>query len=108
MTSMPAVIHPAAQPPDVVMASRVFGNTVRLEIIRALGRGPGRRAEIVDRTGLTADTLTPQLRELHEVGVVHIETLPGRGRPVLYTLDTTRTRTLMDALNTYVLSSAQT
>lgn len=103
MNNMPAVVRPEGQSDLVAQAAKVFGNTVRLSIISALKYGKGRRGEIVDRTGLTGDTISTQLRELQDLGVVRSEVLPGRGRPVLYSLNETRARELYNALGAYAL-----
>lgn len=106
MTHMPAVIRPAAQSPEVALAIRVYGNSVRLEIVVALRRGSCRRAELVDRTRLTAEAVTAQLRELQALGLVHGEVLPGQGRPMLYSLNHSRADDLLHALTTYASGKA--
>ena len=100
MTHMPAVIRPAAQSPEVALAIRVYGNSVRLEIVVALRRGSCRRAELVDRTRLTAEA------ELQALGLVHGEVLPGQGRPMLYSLNHSRADDLLHALTTYASGKA--
>lgn len=106
MNNMPAVVRPKGQSPLVAQAAIVFGNTVRLSIIRALKNGPGRRGEIVERTGLGVDTLSTQLRELQDLGVVHAAVIPGRGRPMLYSLNEARVQELYSALGAYALGEA--
>lgn len=106
MNNMPAVVRPEGQPELVAQAAIVFGNTVRLSIIRALRYGAGRRGEIVERTGLGVDTLSTQLRELQDLGVVHGAVIPGRGRPMLYSLNEARVQELYRALGAYALGEA--
>lgn len=106
MNTMPSVVRPEGQPELVTQAALVFGNTVRLSIIHALKHREGRRGEIVKRTGLSVDTLSTQLRELQDLDVVHGAVIPGRGRPMLYSLNETRLRELHNALGVYTLREA--
>lgn len=106
MNTMPSVARPEGQPELVAQAAMVFGNTVRLSIIHALRHRAGRRGEIVERTRLSVDTLSTQLRELQDLGVVHCAVIPGRGRPMLYSLNETRLRELHNALGVYTLREA--
>lgn len=105
MNNMPAVVRPEGQPPLVAQGAIVFGNTVRLSIIRALRNGPARRREIVERTGLGVDTLSNQLRELQDLGVIHAAVIAGRGRPMIYSLNEARLQELYSALGAYALGA---
>ncbi|WP_390886884.1 hypothetical protein [Kocuria rosea] len=61
---------------------------------------------MVERTGLGVDTLSTQLRELQDLGVLHGAVISGRGRPMLYSLNKARVRELHNALGAYTLGEA--
>ncbi|WP_354536508.1 ArsR/SmtB family transcription factor [Kocuria rosea] len=103
MALVPSVVRPAGQSELVAQAAKVFGNTVRLSIIHALGHGPALRAELVAQTGLPAKTIGAQLTELEAVGAVKAEAQHGRGRPMLYYANQAQLEELLSALAEYVL-----
>lgn len=90
------------QSATVQNAILIFGNTLRVGIIRQLYLGKTSRREIAKALSVTEDSLTRQIALLVDHGLVAAEIIRGEvGRPVKYTLDKEATRALFSALEDY-------
>lgn len=96
------------QSPAVRAAMLVFGNTLRVGIIRQLYLGKTSRREIASSLSVTEDALSRQLALLIDHKLVHGEVIRGEpGRPVKYTLDKEATHQLFGALEGYYRGASQ-
>lgn len=90
------------QSATVQNAILIFGNTLRVGIIRQLYLGKTSRREIAKALAVTEDSLSRQIPLLVDHGLVTSEIIRGEvGRPVKYTLNKEATRALFSALEDY-------
>lgn len=83
-------------------AVAIFGNTLRVGIIRQLYLGKTSRQEIAAGLSVSEVSLTRHLSTLVDYGLVTAETIPGlQGRPVIYRLNKEATNALFESLQTY-------
>lgn len=94
------------QPQSVHNAVLIFGNTLRLGIIRQLALGKNNRAEIAKALNVTEDSLTRQIATLVEHGLVTSHIISGPGRPVRFEFNKDATRKLYELLGDYIEGSA--
>lgn len=89
------------QPENVHLAVLIFGNTLRLGILRQLYLGKNNRTDIAKALGVTEVSLTRQMSTLVEHGLVESTILRAQGRPVRYTLNKEVTQNLFDTMSNY-------
>lgn len=99
---MSYILEISDQPPQVKAAIKIFGNTLRVGIIRQLYLGKTGRAEIAEALGVSDLALTRPISSLIDHGLVHGKPIRGvPGRPMEYTLDVDATNELFAALQDY-------
>lgn len=86
---------------DVHHAVLIFGNTLRLGILRQLYLGKDNRTDIANALGVTEVSLTRQMSTLVDHGLVEATVLRLQGRPVRYALNKEATQSLFDFLSSY-------
>lgn len=89
------------QPQKVHDAVLIFGNTLRLGIIRQLALGKDNRSDIAKALGVSEDALTRQMALLIDHGLVDSVVLRAKGRPVRYSLNKEAVQEFFSALNSY-------
>lgn len=89
------------QPQAVHNAAHIFGNTLRLGILRQLSLGKDNRADIAQALRVSEDALTRQIGTLIDHGLVDSVILRAKGRPVRYTLKEEAVSEMFDALGIY-------
>ena len=89
------------QPQRVHDAVHIFGNTLRVGILRQLSLGRDNRADIAKALNVSEDALTRQLGALLDHGLVESTILRAQGRPVRYTLNTQAVAQLFKILGEY-------
>ena len=89
------------QSEDVHRAVLIFGNTLRLGILRQLYLGKDNRTDIANALGVTEVSLTRQMSTLVDHGLVEATVLRLQGRPVRYALNKEATQNLFDFLSSY-------
>lgn len=89
------------QPENVHHAVLIFGNTLRLGILRQLYLGKDNRSDIAKALGVTEISLTRQMSTLVDHGLVKATVLRAQGRPVRYELNKESTQALFDLMGTY-------
>lgn len=94
------------QPSSVHNATIIFGNTLRLGIIRQLALGKDNRADIAKALGVTEDSLTRQIATLIEHGLVTSHIVAGPGRPVRFEFNKDAVLELHRILGEYINGSA--
>lgn len=82
-------------------ATLIFGNTLRLGIIRQLSLGKDNRADIAKALGVGEEALTRQMATLIDHKLVTSTTLRGAGRPVRYSLNSNAVDDLLSVLDDY-------
>lgn len=82
-------------------AALIFGNTLRLGIIRQLSLGKDNRSDIAKALGVSEEALTRQMATLIDHRLVTSTTLRGAGRPVRYTLIPDAIDALLSVLDNY-------
>ena len=99
---VPNMLRVEDQSDAVHRAVILYGNTVRVGIIRALRQGITDRNVISERLGIGVDNLGRQLNALVEEGIIEADTLPGRGRPLRFTLNREAAERLHKSLTDYL------
>ena len=89
------------QSEDVHTAVLVYGNTLRLAVLRALQSGTKSRSQISEELGTSQASIAHQLQFLRDYGLIEIETLSGRGRPMLHSLNHERAASLLETFLAY-------
>lgn len=90
------------QTPAVHDAVTIFGNTLRVGIIRQLYLGKTSRQDISAGLNVSEVALTRHLSILVDAGLVTAEIIPGvQGRPVIYTINKEATNALFETLQAY-------
>lgn len=89
------------QSAEVLAAIQLFGNPLRLAVIRQLQSGTKFQSEIIEAVQASQVSVSHQLQTLREFGMTSEELVPGRGRPVKYTLNTQRYIELLTAFCDY-------
>lgn len=89
------------QPSQVHSAALIFGNTLRLGIIRQLALGKDNRSDIAKALEVSEDALTRQMAFLIDHGLVESVVLRAKGRPVRYSLNKEAVRNFYKALGSY-------
>lgn len=102
MEGVPHMLRVKDQSDEIHQAVILYGNTVRVGILRALRQGITDRNVISERLGIGVDNLGRQLNVLVEEGIIEAETQPGRGRPISYTLNREAAERLHKSLNDYL------
>ncbi|MFI8598267.1 ArsR/SmtB family transcription factor [Rothia koreensis] len=90
------------QSPEVLTAVQIFGNSLRVAVVRQLYSGPKHRSDIVKAVDASQVSVSHQLQYLGERGLTQEEVVAGRGRPIVYSLNRQRLDSLLDALTTYI------
>ena len=98
---MPNRIRIKDQPESVHHAVLIFGNTLRLGILRQLYLGKDNRSDIAKALGVTEVSLTRQMSTLVDHGLVKATVLHAQGRPVRYTLNKDAVQELFNTMNNY-------
>lgn len=98
---MPNRIRIKDQPENVHLAVLIFGNTLRLGILRQLYLGKNNRTDIAQALGVTEVSLTRQMSTLIEYGLVQSTILRAQGRPVRYTLNKDAVQELFNTMSNY-------
>lgn len=105
---MSFVLKISGQSPAVHDAVTIFGNTLRVGIIRQLYLGKTSRQEIAAALNVSEVSLTRQLSLLADYGLVTAEVIPGvQGRPVKYTLNKDATNALFEELRGYYRGASE-
>ncbi len=89
------------QPQKVHNAVQIFGNTLRLGIIRQLALGKDNRSDIAKALEVSEDALTRQIGLLVDHGLVDSVVLRAKGRPVRYSLNKEAVQELFTAMGSY-------
>lgn len=76
-----------SQPEQVHTAVQIFGNTLRVAILRVLAQRQATRAEISQELEVTEQSLSNQIAMLESYGIVETTVLPGRGQRNRHTLN---------------------
>jgi len=103
---VPFMMKIPGQSEEVHAAVLVFGNTLRVAILRHLALGPATRASISSTLGVTEQSLSRQIAFLEDKGLVSTDVLGGRGRPTLHRLHPDRLDRLQHHLTTYLHPSS--
>jgi DNA-binding transcriptional ArsR family regulator len=90
------------QSAEVLAAVQLFGNPLRVAVIRQLQDGTKFQNEIIEAVQASQVSVSHQLQTLREFGLTNEELVPGRGRPVRYTLNTQRYTELLTAFCDYI------
>lgn len=98
---MPNRIRIKDQPENVHLAVLIFGNTLRLGILRQLYLGKNNRTDIAQALGVTEASLTRQMSTLIENGLVTSTVLREQGRPVRYSINKDAVQNLFTSMDDY-------
>lgn len=105
METMPKLVRPEDQSPEIDRFISVFGNRARLSIIRFLqANGPSLRIDISEALDMAKPTLGHHLAELEELGVLNADLPPERrrGRTVRYSVNQGAVDELLQAPQNYI------
>lgn len=98
---MPNRIRIKDQPENVHLAVLIFGNTLRLGILRQLYLGKNNRTDIAKALGVTEVSLTRQMSTLVENDLVTSTILREQGRPVRYSINKDAVQNLFNTMDNY-------